>query len=211
MSHARSPKGRFEPNGHCCSTLELIYWSQGESGMKSRRQRNKLGQDGWKISEVERLTGLSRRDNPARLLPGRRRNWSSVAKRDQMGIPRVLGAGPEGAVRGVPAEGARHDPPPGEEGVREGAFGTPTRSWTSRWTSCARRSERNVSRYHKALALGHAKDRDALERLFRHIAAFEMTFSDDAGADDALDLPEMELLVELMYGPGSYEGIRGLL
>ena len=26
-----------------------------------------------------------------------------------------------------------------------------------------------------------------------------------------LDAAEMELLVELMYGPGSYEGIRGLL
>ena len=30
--------------------------------MKSRRQRKKLGQAGWRISEVERLTGLSRRD-----------------------------------------------------------------------------------------------------------------------------------------------------
>ena len=188
MSHAQGPKGRFDSNGHCCSTLEQIYWSQGESSMKSRRQRKKLGQAGWKISEVERLTGLSRRDIQRVCYQGEGGIGLLSPKETKWGY-RVYSAQDLKVLYAVSL-------------LRERGKTLP---------QVKREFEKGVSMYHKALALGHAKDRRALERLFRHIVAFELTFAGDDGRDSALDLPEMELLVELMYGPGSYEGIRGLL
>lgn len=210
MSHAQGTEGRFGPNGHCCSTLEQIYWSQGEFSMKPRRQQKKLGQAGWKISEVERLTGLSRRDIQRVCYQGEGGIGLLSPKETRWGY-RVYSARDLKVLYAVSLLRGRGMTLPQVKREFERVHLDADAILDEQVDLLRDEIERNVSRYHKALALGHAKDRGALERLFRRIVTFEMTFSDDAGADAALDLPEMELLVELMYGPGSYEGIRGLL
>ncbi len=210
MSHARGTKGRFDSNGHCCSTLEQIYWSQGESSMKSRRQRKKLGQAGWKISEVERLTGLSRRDIQRVCYQGEGGIGLLSPKETKWGY-RVYSAQDLKVLYAVSLLKERGKTLPQVKREFERVHSDVDAILDEQIDLLREEIEKSVSRYHKALALGRAKDRDALERLFRHIAAFELTFAGDDGPDSALDLPEMELLVELMYGPGSYEGIRGLL
>lgn len=45
------------PKRTCCSNVEQIFWNQG-----GRQMLNAHTQGGWTVSEVERLTGLSRRD-----------------------------------------------------------------------------------------------------------------------------------------------------
>ena len=210
MSHAQGTKGRFDSNGHCCSTLEQIYWSQGESSMKSRRQRKKLGQAGWKISEVERLTGLSRRDIQRVCYQGEGGIGLLSPKETKWGY-RVYSAQDLKVLYAVSLLKERGKTLPQVKREFERVHSDVDAILDEQIDLLREEIEKSVSRYHKALALGRAKDRDALERLFRHIAAFELTFAGDDGPDSALDLPEMELLVELMYGPGSYEGIRGLL
>jgi len=210
MSHAQGTKGRFDSNGHCCSTLEQIYWSQGESSMKSRRQRKKLGQAGWKISEVERLTGLSRRDIQRVCYQGEGGIGLLSPKETKWGY-RVYSAQDLKVLYAVSLLRERGKTLPQVKREFERVHSDVDAILDEQIDLLREEIEKSVSRYHKALALGRAKDRDALERLFRHIAAFELTFAGDDGPDSALDLPEMELLVELMYGPGSYEGIRGLL
>lgn len=210
MSHAQGPKGRFDSNGHCCSTLEQIYWSQGESSMKSRRQRKKLGQAGWKISEVERLTGLSRRDIQRVCYQGEGGIGLLSPKETKWGY-RVYSAQDLKVLYAVSLLKERGKTLPQVKREFERVHSDVDAILDEQIDLLREEIEKSVSRYHKALALGRAKDRDALERLFRHIVAFELTFAGDDGQDSALDLPEMELLVELMYGPGSYEGIRGLL
>ena len=210
MSHAQGTKGRFDSNGHCCSTLEHIYWSQGESSMKSRRQRKKLGQAGWKISEVERLTGLSRRDIQRVCYQGEGGIGLLSPKETKWGY-RVYSAQDLKVLYAVSLLRERGKTLPQVKREFERVHSDVDAILDEQIDLLREEIEKSVSRYHKVLALGRAKDRDALERLFRHIVAFELTFAGDAGTDSALDLPEMELLVELMYGPGSYEGIRGLL
>ena len=210
MSHARGTKGRFDSNGHCCSTLEQIYWSQGESSMKSRRQRKKLGQAGWKISEVERLTGLSRRDIQRVCYQGEGGIGLLSPKETKWGY-RVYSAQDLKVLHAVSLLKERGKTLPQVKREFERVHSDVDAILDEQIDLLREEIEKSVSRYHKALALGHAKDRRALERLFRHIVAFELTFAGDDGRDSALDLPEMELLVELMYGPGSYKGIRGLL
>jgi DNA-binding transcriptional MerR regulator len=210
MSHARVPKGRFEPNGHCCSTLERIYWSQGEFSMKPRHQHKKLGQAGWKISEVERLTGLSRRDIQRVCYQGEGGIGLLSPKETKWGY-RVYSTRDLKVLYAVALLRERGMTLPQVKREFERVHSDADAILDEQVDLLREEIERNVSRYHKALALGHAKDRNALERLFRRIVAFELTFAGDDGPDSALDLPEMELLVELMYGPGSYEGIRGLL
>lgn len=214
MGHARGAKGTFELNGHCCSTLEQIYWSQGESSMKSRRQRKKLGQAGWRISEVERLTGLSRRDIQRVCYQGEGGIGLLSPKETKWGY-RVYSTRDLKVLYAVSLLRERSKTLPQVKREFERVHSDVDAILGEQTDLLREEIERSVIRYHKALALGCAKDRDALERLFRHIVAFEMTFAEDActnaGADSTLDLPEMELLVELMYGPGSYEGIRGLL
>ena len=210
MSHAQGPKGRFDSNGHCCSTLEQIYWSQGESSMKSRRQRKKLGQAGWKISEVERLTGLSRRDIQRVCYQGEGGIGLLSPKETKWGY-RVYSAQDLKVLYAVSLLRERGKTLPQVKREFERVHSDVDAILDEQIDLLREEIEKSVSRYHKALALGRAKDRDALERLFRHIAAFELTFAGDDGPDSALDLPEMELLVELMYGPGSYENIRRLL
>lgn len=210
MSHAQGTKGRFDSNGHCCSTLEQIYWSQGESSMKSRRQRKKLGQAGWKISEVERLTGLSRRDIQRVCYQGEGGIGLLSPKETKWGY-RVYSAQDLKVLYAVSLLRERGKTLPQVKREFERVHSDVDAILDEQIDLLREEIEKSVSRYHKALALGRAKDRDALERLFRHIVAFELTFAGDDGRDSALDLPEMELLVELMYGPGSYEGIRGLL
>lgn len=210
MGHTQGPKGRFEPNRHCCSTLEQIYWSQGESGMKPRHQRKKLGQDGWKISEVERLTGLSRRDIQRVCYQGEGGIGLLSPKETRWGY-RVYSAQDLKVLYAVSLLRERGMTLPQVKREFERAHSDADAILDEQIDLLREEIERSVSRYHKALALVRAKDRGALERLLRHIVAFEMTFEEDAGADSALDLPEMELLVELMYGPGSYEGMRELL
>lgn len=210
MSHAQGTKGRFDSNGHCCSTLEQIYWSQGESSMKSRRQRKKLGQAGWKISEVERLTGLSRRDIQRVCYQGEGGIGLLSPKETKWGY-RVYSAQDLKVLYAVSLLRERGKTLPQVKREFERVHSDVDAILDEQIDLLREEIEKSVSRYHKALALGRAKDRDALERLFRHIVTFELTFAGDDGRDSALDLPEMELLVELMYGPGSYEGIRGLL
>ncbi len=210
MSHAQGTKGRFDSNGHCCSTLEQIYWSQGESSMKSRRQRKKLGQAGWKISEVERLTGLSRRDIQRVCYQGEGGIGLLSPKETKWGY-RVYSAQDLKVLYAVSLLRERGKTLPQVKREFERVHSDVDAILDEQIDLLREEIEKSVSRYHKALALGRAKDRDALERLFRHIAAFELTFAGDDGPDSALDLPEMELLVELMYGPGSYENIRRLL
>lgn len=210
MSHAHGTMGRFGSNGHCCSTLEQIYWSQGESSMKSRRQRKKLGQAGWKISEVERLTGLSRRDIQRVCYQGEGGIGLLSPKETKWGY-RVYSAQDLKVLYAVSLLRERGKTLPQVKREFERVHSDVDAILDEQVELLREEIEKSVSRYHKALALGHAKDRRALERLFRHIVAFELTFAGDDGPDSALDLPEMELLVELMYGPGSYEGIRGLL
>ena len=43
-------------NGHCCSTVEQVSWKKGGQGM-----RDELA-SGWKVSQVEALIDLPRRD-----------------------------------------------------------------------------------------------------------------------------------------------------
>lgn len=210
MSHAQGPKGGFGSDGHCCSTLEQIYWSQGERSMKSRRQRKKLGQAGWRISEVERLTGLSRRDIQRVCYQGEGGIGLLSPKETKWGY-RVYSAQDLKVLYAVSLLRERGKTLPQVEREFERVHSDVDAILDEQIDLLREEIEKSVSRYHKALALGRAKDRDGLERLFRHIVAFELTFAGDDGPDSALDLPEMELLVELMYGPGSYEGIRGLL
>ena len=210
MSHAQGTMGRFGSNGHCCSTLEQIYWSQGESSMKSRRQRKKLGQAGWKISEVERLTGLSRRDIQRVCYQGEGGIGLLSPKETKWGY-RVYSAQDLKVLYAVSLLKERGKTLPQVKREFERVHSDVDAILDEQIDLLREEIEKSVSRYHKALALGRAKDRNALERLFRHIVAFELTFAGDDGRDSALDLSEMELLVELMYGPGSYEGIRGLL
>ena len=48
---------RKSPRPYCCSTVEQLYWARG-GGRVARTQRA----EGWKVSEVVELVGLSRRD-----------------------------------------------------------------------------------------------------------------------------------------------------
>ena len=178
--------------------------------MKSRRQRKKLGQAGWKISEVERLTGLSRRDIQRVCYQGEGGIGLLSPKETKWGY-RVYSAQDLKVLYAVSLLRERGKTLPQVKREFERVHSDVDAILDEQVELLREEIEKSVSRYHKALALGRAKDRNALERLFRHIVAFELTVAEDAGTDSALDLPEMELLVELMYGPGSYEGIRGLL
>lgn len=50
------------PNPACCSSVEQICWNSGGRHSEGRQMDNAHEHGGWTISEVERLTGLPRRD-----------------------------------------------------------------------------------------------------------------------------------------------------
>ena len=164
--------------------------------MKSRRQ----------ISEVERLTGLSRRDIQRVCYQGEGGIGLLSPKETKWGY-RVYSAQDLKVLYAVSLLKERGKTLPQVKREFERVHSDVDAILDEQIDLLREEIEKSVSRYHKALALGRAKDRDALERLFRHM----LTFAGDDGRDSALDLPEMELLVELMYGPGSYENIRRLL
>ena len=79
-------KNAAEQNWRCCSTVEQVSWKKGGQGI-----RDELA-DGWKISQVEALVGLPRRDIQRACYEGAGGSWHRASPEHRLGLAHVRNA-----------------------------------------------------------------------------------------------------------------------
>lgn len=196
----RKPTSGDSANGGCCSTVEQVWL------MKGGKRMEHADEQGWRISEVERLTGLSRRDiqrccyegkggvgilQPANSSWGRR----TYSKRDLATLFVVASYRRRGfTLPQVKEVFEKHE---GEKGLRALLD-----------EECERASdqlEAILGQLLRAKALRASLEKDPSDRLsqlFRNVATVHLVLFPSSNSLEALlAIPGMDLLVELWLGP----------
>lgn len=188
-------------DGNCCSTIERVWL------MKGGKRMEHAGEQGWRISEVERLTGLSRRDiqrccyegkGGVGILSPKGSSWGRriYNKRDLATLFVVASYRSRGLT--LPQVKEIFDQHRGADGLEELLEEELERTNDQ----LDRLLARHIGTRALLASLGEDSSR-SLAELFKAVAAAYLA-KHDLGKDpldDLLALPGMELLVELWFGP----------